>query len=137
MEHAIKLPEPVESLLTKPFWDACRAHKLSIQRCDDCGKMRFYPTAACPFCACENFTWAEMSGRAKIYSWTRVERTLDPAWAQLVPYVSVIAELEEQEHLLVPGLLLDSAGFDGSQKRIEVCFEPVGAHVLPRWRLAE
>ena len=135
MENQTLLPEPVPSLLTRPFWDACSQHKLVVQRCCDCGRLRFYPTASCPFCACEVSTWDEMSGRGGIYSWTRVERSPDPAWAKLAPYVSVVVELKEQKHLLIPGLLVQSPDFDGSQSEVEVCFEEVGASVLPRWRL--
>jgi uncharacterized protein len=135
MDNALHLPEPVPNLITQPFWEGCRERKLLIQRCCDCGKLRFYPTASCPFCACEACTWDEMSGRGRIYSWTRIERSADPVWAKLAPFVSAIVELEEQPHLLIPGLLVESPEFDGSQSEVEVCFEEVGASVLPRWRL--
>lgn len=127
---------PVPNLLTAPFWDACRTHRLVMQRCQDCGQLRFYPTAACPFCACEKFSWQSMSGRGHIYSWTRIVRSTDPAWARRTPYISVVVELEEQPGLLVPGLLQESElPATQAAHEVEVWFEDIEGFALPRWRL--
>jgi uncharacterized OB-fold protein len=132
-------PLPVPSPLTQPFWDGCRKHRLSLQRCCDCRKFRFYPTAGCPHCASPDARWETVSGRGAVYSWIVVDRTHDPYWRTRVPYVCAIVELREQKGLFMPGLLV---GVDPSEVRaamaVEIVFEDVTPAVsLPRWRKEE
>ncbi|MDB5999886.1 MAG: hypothetical protein JWP52_1585 [Rhizobacter sp.] len=130
------LPLPRPTLLTRPFWEAAREHRLIVQRCEQCGKFRFYPSAGCDQCASLAFGWVEMSGRAKVYSWIVVRRTVDAAWQRHVPYASGVMELVEQPGLLMPGLLTGiapervEAGLD-----VQVWFEDMSPEIaLPRWR---
>ena len=53
---------------TAGFWSATRAEKLVVQRCGDCGKMRFPPR---PVCTCGSFAmrWHEVSGRGRVWSY--------------------------------------------------------------------
>ena len=132
------LPLPHPTLLTQPFWQAAREHRLIVQRCEQCGKLRFYPSAGCDRCASLAFTWVQMSGRGRVYSWIVVRRTVDPAWQRRLPFVSAIIELAEQQHVLVPGLLtgiepeLVHADLD-----VEVWFEDLTPEIsMPRWRPA-
>ncbi len=129
-------PIPRPTRLTEPFWAGCKRHKLLVQRCVACSAFRFYPTAACPFCADERSEWILMSGRGRVYSWIVMNRAIDPIWANQVPFVSAVVELEEQAGLLVPGILRDidpHAVQPGA--RVEVIFEDVTDEIsLPRWR---
>lgn len=136
--ETIDLPLPRPTLGTAPFWEAARDHRLIVQRCDRCGKFRFYPGSGCDRCASPAFTWIDMSGRGRIYSWIVVRRTVDVAWQRRVPFVSAIIELAEQPGLLVPGLL---TGIEPEHVRaglqVEVWFEDVSPGIsLPRWRPA-
>jgi uncharacterized OB-fold protein len=132
-------PLPTPNVLTQPFWDACREHRLSLQRCVHCGKFRFYPTVACPHCSSRDHQWETVSGRGRVYSWIVVEKTHDPYWRHQVPYICSIVELQEQEGLFMPGLLteMDSSKVRGGMP-VEVFFEDAsGAISLPRWRPAQ
>lgn len=131
-----EMPLPRPTRTTAPFWAAAREHRLIVQQCDRCGKYRFYPSEGCDRCASPEFTWRDMSGRGRIYSWIVVRRTVDAAWKQRVPFVSAVVELVEQEGLLLPGLLTGmepervQAGLE-----VEVWFEDRTAEIsLPRWR---
>lgn len=133
---ATDLPLPRPTLLTRPFWSAAREHRLVIQRCSQCSSLRFYPSAGCHNCGCPEFTWVDMSGRGRVYSWIVVRRTVDTAWKQRVPFVSAIIELEEQKGLLVPGLLTGIAP-EGVQAdmEVQVWFEDMTPEIsLPRWK---
>jgi hypothetical protein len=91
----IPKPLPVPSRVTKPFWDAARQHRLSIQRCGACHEYIFYPRAICPHCASEDLSWTDVSGRATLYSYTIARKATARPWAEDVPYVIAIVELEE------------------------------------------
>jgi len=130
-------PKPVPTLLTKPFWDGCREGRLTVQQCDDCGHYRFYPTEGCPHCRSRKYTWRDMSGKGKVYSWIVIHRSVDPVWQARAPFVTGLVELDEQEKLLVPGLILGVAPKDvkaGMKVRVE--FEQTDPDtVVPRWRV--
>lgn len=130
------LPLPRPTVLTAPFWQAAHERRLVVQRCDNCGKFRFYPSAGCNHCASLAFTWVPMSGRGRVYSWIVVRRTVDAAWQSRVPFVSAIVELAEQPGLLVPGLLTDIAPERvRPDLEVEVWFEEMTPEItVPRWR---
>lgn len=137
MDHP-DLPLPRPTLLTAPFWQAAREHRLRIQRCDQCGKLRFYPSAGCNHCASPQFTWVDLSGRGRVYSWIVVRRTVDQAWKTRVPFVTAVIELAEQSGVLIPGLLTGVAPEQvAAGLEVEVWFEDMNADIsMPRWRPA-
>jgi len=64
----------------EPFWAAAREGRLLLKRCQDCGKLHYYPRAQCPFCLSDRGEWVEASGAGTIYSWS-VERRAQPPYA--------------------------------------------------------
>ncbi len=62
---------------TKPFFDGSASGKLMVRRCTSCKKVHWYPRALCPFCFGE-CAWEEASGKAKIYSFSVMERASPP-----------------------------------------------------------
>ena len=54
-------PLPIPDLDSQPFWDRCKAHELSAQRCHDCGKFRWPPQAFCPHCYSWKFDWTKLA----------------------------------------------------------------------------
>jgi hypothetical protein len=87
----IPLPRPTP--LSRPHWDGCRDGVLRYQRCRDCDTAVFVPQPVCPGCFGDGLAWVASSGRGAVYSFTVVHRPQRPAFE--VPYVVVIAELEE------------------------------------------
>lgn len=78
-----------------------------------------------------------MSGKGRLYSWTVVHRAVDPSWASIAPFVSGIVELDEQDGLLVPGLVTDIAPAKVTAgMALAVWFDRSGPIALPRWRPA-
>lgn len=133
-----QLPLPRPTVMTEPFWRAAHEHRLIIQRCSHCGKLRFYPSAGCDRCASPEFTWVAMSGKGRVYSWIVVRRTVDAAWQSRVPFVSAIIELAELPGLLMPGLLTGISPEDvKADLAVEVWFENMSPEIsMPRWRPA-
>lgn len=95
--YIIESPEP--SPETKPYWDAVRAGRLSLQRCDDCGDTIFYPRLICPSCMSDRLTWTDVSGRGELYSYTVVHRA-GPAHKAMVPYVVALIALAEGPRMM-------------------------------------
>lgn len=93
-------PKPVIDQESQPYWDGAREHKLLVQRCAGCGQHVFYPRVYCPHCHGDELTWIQASGRGTVYSLTVVRRAAGPAFADDVPYVIGLIDLEEGVRLL-------------------------------------
>jgi uncharacterized OB-fold protein len=92
-DYTKPLPHPNE--VSQPFWDAAKRHKLQIQRCNACGTRIFYPREACAECLSADLIWIPVSGKGTLYSYTIAQAPTHPAFADDVPYVIAIVELEE------------------------------------------
>jgi uncharacterized OB-fold protein len=135
----------------RAFLEGAGRGELVLQRCADCGKLRYPPGNACPFCMSLRSEWAPVSGRGAIYSYEIVTHPIHPAFRPLVPYPLVLVELDEQrgvpgEHdgLRVLSLLVDANGLPEAEERVAiglrvaVDFCALGDGLaLPRFRLAD
>jgi uncharacterized OB-fold protein len=102
-------PRPTPDALTRPYWDAAKAHRLELPRCEACGKWHFYPRALCPQCGSGAIAWQAASGRGTVYSMTQVQRAPSPAFAQNLPYVVAVIALAEGPHLMSSVINCDAA----------------------------
>jgi uncharacterized OB-fold protein len=93
-------PVPVASIESKPYWEGVRAHRLLIPRCDDCGARWFPPSLLCPQCSSARTSWTEASGRGRIFSYVVFHRVYHRGFANEVPYVVALVELDEGPRLL-------------------------------------
>lgn len=120
----IPRPLPRPSPFSRPFWEAARRHELIIQRCSPCQTHIFYPRYNCPHCGSRDLEWVKASGRGKVYTYTVARRPTYPAFADRVPYVIAIVQLEEG-----PRLTTNIVDCDPDSVRIdmpvEVTFEDV------------
>lgn len=96
-----KRPIPQPTPETKPYWDACREHRLLLQRCLDCEGQPayFYPRPFCPNCLSPNVEWFEASGRGKLHTYVIAHRPAT-GFEDAVPYVIAIVELEEGPRMM-------------------------------------
>lgn len=65
-----------------------------------CARIVFYPRARCPHCSADALSWATVSGRGTIYSFTVVHRRASTETGQLVPYVVALVDLAEGGRLM-------------------------------------
>lgn len=119
-EHLLGKPSP----FSQPFWDAARRHEFVIQRCRSCEQHVFYPRYNCPHCGSLDLEWVPAAGRGTIYTYTVARRPTHPIFADRVPYVIAIVELEEG-----PRLTTNIVGCDPEEVRIgmpvEAMFEDI------------
>ncbi|HEY3116841.1 MAG TPA: Zn-ribbon domain-containing OB-fold protein [Chloroflexota bacterium] len=93
-----KKPLPTPSAVSQPFWDATKEHRLTFQRCRLCGTRVFYPRDICPGPQCfgvGTLEWEESTGKGRVYSFTISYQPAHPAFADDVPYVIAIIDLDE------------------------------------------
>lgn len=72
-----------------------------LQACLDCGRLRYPPGAACPYCASSESEWRSADAAGTIISYTIVHQAIQPGFREWVPYPVVVGELDEQKG--VPG----------------------------------
>ncbi len=97
-DYAKPLPQP--DPVTQPYWDSLRAHAMKIQRCNDTGKFFFYPRGLSPYTLSSNISWEPVSGRGTIHAFTIVYQQRTPGFAEEVPFVVAMVELEEGVRLM-------------------------------------
>ena len=90
-----KKPLPTVTGETMPFWDACRRGELLIQKCNGCSEYQFYPRGICAGCWTTDIAWARASGRGTVWTFTVTGQNRTPGFAEEVPYVVALVELEE------------------------------------------
>ena len=86
-------PVPIPGPETQIFWEGCKEGEFRLQKCDDCGKVIFYPRALCPKCMSDKLSWIKSSGKGEIYSYSVHHRGATPAFK--TPYVVALVDLEE------------------------------------------
>ncbi|MGW3606515.1 Zn-ribbon domain-containing OB-fold protein [Micromonospora sp. NPDC005161] len=131
MADDIRLPAMDED--TRPFWEYARAGELRMQRCLDCGHVRWPPGPQCPMCWSTDSEWARLSGRGRVQGWVTYRRRYLEAFEP--PYVVAAIRLEEgptyQAGLVDPDRIVKGMP-------VESWFERVDEEVqLPMFRPAD
>jgi uncharacterized protein len=131
-----KKPIPVPSLESQPYWDGLRENKLLMPRCDACGHHWFPPSLLCPHCSAENWSWAAVSGRGRVFSYVVYHRVYHPGFADEVPYAVAVIELDEGPRMIsnVVGIAPDKLVCD---MKVEIAYEAISTTVtLPKFKPA-
>jgi len=102
-------PVPVPDERSQGYWDAAADHVLAVARCSVCGKFSIPPDVVCQHCHSTepDFTFVPVSGRGVVRSWTVMHQSFVPGFDDLIPFVLVDVELEEQDDLRTIGRLVD------------------------------
>lgn len=128
-------PVPVPDADSAPFWQGCREHRLLLERCADCGSIRFPPSGMCPRCRSRGVQWTASSGRGTVFSWIVVHHPVPKdLYAAEVPYVVALVELEEGVRMPSNIVQCDPQSITAGMP-VEVVFDDVSDSLtLPRFR---
>ena len=85
---------------TRPWWEAIQRHELYVQKCRDCGDLRFHPRAQCTNCLSPHTEWVRCAGRGKVYTFTTTYQNNAPGFRESLPYVMAWVELDEGVKML-------------------------------------
>jgi uncharacterized protein len=150
------MPLKVEALDQEnlAYFRHCAAHAFHLQRCAVCGLLRYPPTTGCPWCAHPEATWTAVEGRGTVYTYAEVHHAIQPAFADHLPYLILIVELDtqrgaptEHEALRIAGNLATPDGDLASPQlvasvgigtRVRMVFKDVGDGLaVPLWTIDE
>ena len=85
---------------SRPWWEAVKRHELYIQKCRDCGAVRYHPRALCPQCLSSSTQWLRCSGKGKVYTFTVTHQNQAAGFRDSLPYVMAYVELAEGVKML-------------------------------------
>ena len=104
-------PRPALTQDNAFFFDGAKQHRLLIQRCADCGRLRHPPGPRCPNCGSYEWNALEASGRGSVYSFVVNHYPQVPAFDY--PLAVGLIELEEGTRLVA-----DIVGIDPADVRV-------------------
>jgi len=93
----------------RPFWEAAARGVLLITRCEQCGRLVWYPETPCRYCRGASLSWIEVSGRGRLFSWSVVRYAWIPQVADRLPFVTGLVALEEDPAVRVVTYVVDCA----------------------------
>jgi uncharacterized protein len=128
-------PLPVLTDANRPFWQASREQRLSLQKCTACEAFRYPISDVCPRCLSLECAWTDVSGRGSVFSYIVFHRAYHEGFKQDVPYNVALIQLEEG-----PRMYSNIVGTPNDRVKIgdpvQVVFDPVTSDVtIPRFRL--
>lgn len=103
--------------LIAPFWAGAKREQLMTCCCEHCRLDIWYPKSHCPQCG-ETTRWRELGSRARLLSWTTVQRQVNGSFT--VPYTPAIVVPDD-----APGVQLVTQLFlsDGVEPRCDMPLE--------------
>ena len=99
--------------IEKPYWQAAKQHRLVLQKCSSCGKVRYPIGPICPQCQSDTFEWSQMCGRGVVHGYVVYHKPWTEYFKSKVPYVVAYVEIEEG-----PRLTSNILGIPASEVRI-------------------
>jgi uncharacterized OB-fold protein len=117
----------------RPFWDGTRVGELRVQ-VGPTGSMHFPQFPADPETLATELEWRKVSGRGRVWSWIVMHQKYLPAYADAVPYVVAMVELDEGP-MIISGLVgsTDALACDAP---VEAVFERLDdERSLPMFRI--
>ena len=97
----VRRPLPrTNELDTQDFWAATKTKELRYQKCEDCGRVVFYPRRHCTGCTSGNLAWHTASGKGTVYTYSVVRQSYHPFFRNLVPYAVAWIDLDEGPRIL-------------------------------------
>ena len=91
----MKKPYPVPTPDSRPFWNGLAEQKILLKHCRDCECVFHYPRITCPNCLSSDLEWKQASGQGTLYTYTISRRPTHPLFADEVPQLMAVVELEE------------------------------------------
>ena len=130
-------PPPVPDEVSRHYWEGARQGSLLLQRCTACHFYLHPPGVACPRCLSESLDVVPARGRGTVYAFTVARQAFDPAFADDVPYVLALVELDEQPGLRMVTNIIDSELSEiTAGAPVQATFEQRGEWSIPQFRLA-
>lgn len=79
------------------YFAHCARHQFHLQKCDDCGLLRYPPTTGCPWCSSPKATWTPVEGKGEVHSYEEVHHAIQPSFKGRTPYMVLLVDLDTQK----------------------------------------
>jgi uncharacterized protein len=129
-------PLPVINEDNRRYYEYLHNHELRMQKCSDCGYIRYPPGIICPRCHSLESEWFKLSGRGRVYSYAVYRACFHPAFQNEIPYAVAIIQLDEGPRLEsnVTGCKVEDIRME---MPVEVYFEDMNEMIsLPKFKPA-
>jgi uncharacterized OB-fold protein len=123
---ASQRPLPVPDEHSAPFWEAAAGHVLTVARCSKCRAFSVPIDIVCDHCHTTepDYSFEPVSGLGTVRSWTVIRQSFLPGFDDVLPFVLVDVELDEQPELRMVARLLGDPGAPLQiGTRVKVAFE--------------
>lgn len=128
MTTELAKPLPAPTPVTRPFWDGLAEGRVRIQKCEDCRAWVFYPRSRCSRCLSDRLRWEEVSGEGTLYTFTVARQPTSPHFAEDVPQLIAVVELNEGVRLTTNLVNVTEADLRVGM-RVKPCFDRVSEDV--------
>ena len=91
------LPDTADPVMA-PFWAGCREGRLRVQRDRETGAIHWPPKPG--YWKGGRLEWIDASGRGEVYSYVVAYPPFLPAFAEQMPHILVLVQLEEGPRLV-------------------------------------
>ncbi|CAN5528715.1 OB-fold domain-containing protein [soil metagenome] len=78
-----------------PYWRGAQEHKVVVQACSDCGRLRFPRANLCPACSSSASTWKAIRPTGRVRSWCRFHRAYFPELKNDLPYTVLLVRMDD------------------------------------------
>lgn len=118
-------PVPVPTDLSRPFWQAGARGELAMQRCTQCGHIRFPIGPACTKCLSADSEWTPVSRRGQVLSHLVFHRGYTADWKGEVPYSVVMVQFPEGPRMFLDVVDPEKAHVEQDlvDREVEIVFE--------------
>jgi uncharacterized protein len=99
----MKVPRPLpdtQDPRTAPLWAGMREHRVRMQRCEECGYVRWPAAPRCPECLLVGGSWTDIRPAGTVWSHATYHRAFHPAFSDEVPYAVVAVNLDDGPFLI-------------------------------------
>ena len=132
-------PVPSPQAESDHYWEKAKQGELWLRKCNGCGEAYFYPRDISPCCFSKDTAWVQASGKATLYTYGIVHQAPHPGFADDVPFVTAIVELEEGPRMATNIVGVEDPTPDKLQigMALEVTFEEITDTIsLPKFKPA-
>ena len=129
-------PIPFPSPLYRNFLKGTREGKLLLPKCNQCGKVHWYPRYICPHCHSMDLTWIEEVVKVR-FTHSQSSTVSLVVGQRMFPLVTAFIDLKEGDRMVTVLRGVDPLKPEeikiGSKVRVE--FEEMEGMFVPFWRL--
>lgn len=119
-------PLPSPTGISKPFWEALKAHRVDIQQCRKCSHWIFFPRQHCPSCFSQDLAWKTIPGTGTLVTYTVARIPTLPEFSDESPQKLAVVAFDEGPHINTT-----LVGLEESEIQVGMRLKPVFDDVAP------